>query len=75
MFLIKIRHELMTNGTLYYTNEMLRREFSHEDFFKKEYYPILFYYLGMTTLEDNFRIVLPNKALRVIFTDLLQHLK
>lgn len=62
-------HQLVYNGTLNYTREMLKSKFSRQQFFEKEFYPISLYYLGMTTLQNNFQMVLPNNTMRTIFTD------
>ena len=62
-------HQLVYEGTLGYTREMLKSKFTREQFFKKEFYPISLYYLGMTTLADNFDMVLPNNTMRTIFVD------
>lgn len=62
-------HQLVYEGTLGYTREMLKSKFTREQFFQKEFYPISLYYLGMTTLENNFRMQLPNNTMRTIFVD------
>lgn len=62
-------HELVYEGTLGYTREMLKSKFNRKQFFQKEFYPISLYYLGMTTLQDSFDMVLPNNTMRTIFTD------
>lgn len=62
-------HQLVYEGTLGYTREMLKSKFTREQFFQKEFYPISLYYLGMTTLADNFDMVLPNNTMRTIFVD------
>lgn len=62
-------HQLVFEGTLGYTREMLKSKFTREQFFQKEFYPISLYYLGMTTLADNFYMVLPNNTMRTIFVD------
>ncbi|MEY8612589.1 AAA family ATPase [Parabacteroides segnis] len=62
-------HQLVYEGRLGYTREMLKSKFTREQFFRKEFYPISLYYLGMTTLADNFNMVLPNNTMRTIFVD------
>lgn len=62
-------HQLVYEGTLTYTREMLKSKFIRQQFFQKEFYPISLYYLGMTTLENNFTMVLPNNTMRTIFID------
>lgn len=62
-------HQLVYEGTLSYTREMLKSKFTRQQFFQKEFYPISLYYLGMTTLADNFDMVLPNNTMRTIFVD------
>lgn len=62
-------HRLVYEGSLEYTREMLKSKFSREQFFQKEFYPISLYYLGMTTLENSFRMTLPNNTMRTIFVD------
>lgn len=62
-------HRLVYEGSLEYTREMLKSKFSREQFFQKEFYPISLYYRGMTTLENSFRMTLPNNTMRTIFVD------
>ena len=62
-------HQLVYEGRLGYTREMLKSKFTREQFFRKEFYPISLYYLGMTTLADNFNMVLPNNTMCTIFVD------
>lgn len=62
-------HQLVYEGNLSYTREMLKSKFSRQQFFQKEFYPVSLFYLGMCTLENNFRMVLPNNTIRTIFID------
>lgn len=62
-------HQLVYEGTLGYTREMMKSKFTREQFFQKEFYPISLFYLGMTTLADNFDMILPNNTMRTIFVD------
>lgn len=51
---------LLMDGELYYSQADLRSKFNKQKFFSPEFYPISLYYLGMTTLKDNYKMVLPN---------------
>lgn len=51
---------LLMDGELYYSQADLRSKFNKQKFFSPEFYPISLYYLGMTTLKDNYKMALPN---------------
>ena len=40
-----------------------------QKFFDKNFYPVSLFYLGMTTLQNNFRMALPNLTMRSIYMD------
>lgn len=58
---------LLIDDELLYSSADLRSRFNKEKFFNKQFYPVSLYYLGMTTLKDNFAMSLPNLTMRSIF--------
>ena len=40
-----------------------------EQFFEHDFYPISLFYLGMLTIKNQFRMMLPNQTMREIFTE------
>ena len=51
---------LVIDGELIYSQPDLRRRCDKQKFFKLGFYPIILYYLGITTLKDRFSMVFPN---------------
>lgn len=62
-------HTLVYDGIMPYSSDDLMSKFNRNQFFQKEFYPISLYYLGMTTLVDDYDMELPNNTLRTIFVD------
>ena len=58
---------LLMDGELFYSQADLRSKFNKQKFFSPEFYPISLYYLGMTTLKDNFKMVLPNLTTKSVY--------
>lgn len=58
---------LLLDGELFYSQADLRSKFNKKKFFSPEFYPISLYYLGMTTLKDNFKMVLPNLTTKNVY--------
>ncbi len=65
----EILFDLVNGQEMSYTLGTLRSKFNKEQFFDKDFYPISFYYLGMTTLADGFSMKLPNNTMVSIFAD------
>ncbi len=65
----EILFDLVNGQEMNYTLGTLRSKFNKEQFFNKDFYPISFYYLGMTTLADGFSMKLPNNTMVSIFAD------
>ena len=47
----------------------MRSKFDKRKFFDKDFYPVSLYYLGMTTLKNNYKMRLPNLTMRSIYMD------
>lgn len=60
---------LVINDGLYYNVADLSSKFNKQKFFDKNFYPVSLFYLGMTTLFNNFRMTLPNLTMRSIYMD------
>lgn len=60
---------LVIDGELIYSQPDLRSKFNKQKFFDPEFYPISLYYLGMTTLKDNYVMTLPNLTTRSVYMD------
>lgn len=58
---------LLMDGELYYSQADLRSKFNKQKFFSPEFYPISLYYLGMTTLKDNYKMALPNLTTKSVY--------
>ncbi len=58
---------LLMDGELFYSQADLRSKFNKNKFFSPEFYPISLYYLGITTLKDNFKMVLPNLTMKSVY--------
>ncbi len=66
--------QLMTTNSIEYDDPLLTCTFNLSRFFEKGFYPISFYYLGMLTKHDNFRMKLPNLNMRKIFVEYFNEL-
>lgn len=60
---------LVINDGLYYNVSDLSSKFNKQKFFDKNFYPISLFYLGMTTLQNDYRMTLPNLTMRSIYMD------
>ena len=60
---------LVIDNGLYYNVADLSSKFNKQKFFDKNFYPVSLFYLGMTTLQNNFRMALPNLTMRSIYMD------
>ena len=60
---------LVINDELSYNIADLSSKFNKKKFFDKNFYPVSLFYLGMTTLRNNYRMVLPNLTMRSIYMD------
>ena len=64
----EILGEILHNDkSILYDNELLKSKFNKTALFDRNFYPITFFYLGMTTLVDNFDMQLPNLMMKAIF--------
>lgn len=59
---------VIDNGMSYNVSD-LSSKFNKKKFFEKEFYPVSLFYLGMTTLKNAYRMVLPNMTMRSIYMD------
>ena len=60
---------LVIDDELSYNVSDLSSKFNKRKFFDKNFYPVSLFYLGMTTLRNNYRMVLPNLTMRSIYMD------
>lgn len=60
---------LVIDGELSYNVADLPSKFNKKKFFNKEFYPVSLFYLGMTTLKNSYRMVLPNMTMRSVYMD------
>ena len=60
---------LVIDNGLAYNVADLSSKFNKQKFFDKNCYPVSLFYLGMTTLQYNFRMALPNLTMRSIYMD------
>lgn len=60
---------LVIDDGLSYNVADLSSKFNKKKFFEKEFYPVSLFYLGMTTLKNAYRMVLPNMTMRSIYMD------
>lgn len=60
---------LVIDDELSYNVADLSSKFNKKKFFNKEFYPISLFYLGMTTLKNSYRMVLPNMTMRSVYMD------
>lgn len=60
---------LVIDDELSYNVTDLSSKFNKKKFFEKEFYPVSLFYLGMTTLKNAYRMVLPNMTMRSIYMD------
>lgn len=60
---------LVIDNGLPYNVADLSSKFNKQKFFDKNFYPVSLFYLGMTTLQSNYRMALPNLTMRSIYMD------
>lgn len=60
---------LVIDDALSYNVADLSSKFNKKKFFDKEFYPVILFYLGMTTLKNSYRMVLPNMTMRSVYMD------
>ena len=60
---------LVIDNGLYYNVADLSSKFNKQKFFDKNFYPVSLFYLGMTTLFNDYRMMLPNLTMRSIYMD------
>lgn len=61
--------ELLVDNEMIYSENLLSSKFNKQRFFDKRFYPVSLYYLGMTTLKNEFLMCLPNLTMKSIFMD------
>ncbi len=60
---------IIFKGELSYDIPMLSEKFNMNQFFTPEFYPISLFYLGMLTIKNDYRMVIPNQTMQAIFTE------
>ena len=60
---------LVIDDELSYNVADLSSKFNKKKFFDKDFYPVSLFYLGMTTLKNSYRMVLPNMTMRSVYMD------
>ena len=65
----EMQDDLVINSELYYNIAVLSRRFDRQKFFDKNFYPIRLFYLGITTLQNAYRMTFPNQTMRSIYMD------
>ena len=60
---------LVIDNGLAYNVADLSSKFNKQKFFDKNFYPVSLFYLGMTTLFNDYRMMLPNLTMRSIYMD------
>ena len=66
---LAVLEQVLLNNELPYDEKALRSKFNMEQFFERDFYPISLFYLGMLTIKDQYRMMLPNQTMREIFTE------
>ena len=59
--------EIILTGELPYDQEMISSKFNMRSFFKKDFYPVSLFYLGMLTFKDRYAMTFPNQTMKKIF--------
>lgn len=65
----KIVSQLTSEELIHYDQGALVTQFNITDFFKPQFYPISFFYLGLLTKYDDFNLCLPNLSMKKIFVE------
>lgn len=58
---------LLIDGEMIYSQPDFKSKFNKQKFFSPDFYPISLFYLGMTTLKNNYKMVLPNLTARSMY--------
>ena len=66
--------QLMFHNRIGYDEDLLTSQFNRSQFFKPDFFPISFFYLGMLTKEDDFSLKLPNVNMRKMFVEYFNQL-
>jgi len=66
--------ELTVDDTIEYNRTLLLSKFNMNQFFERNFYPISFFYLGLLTKHDDFRLKLPNLSMRTIMVEYFNEL-
>ena len=66
--------QLLIRGQIAFDRNFLLSKFSMNQFFEKGFFPISFFYLGMLTHQDRFKLTLPNLNMRKIFGEYFNEL-
>ncbi len=62
-------NKIIFDGGLEYDEDKLLKSFKLNTFFNKEHYPCSLFYLGMLTIEDENKMVIPNQTMQNIMTE------
>lgn len=65
----EIVSQLASENTIRYDQDALITQFNMSDFFKPQFYPVSFFYLGLLTRKDDFYLCLPNLSMKKIFIE------
>ena len=61
--------QLTAENLVHYEKDALISQFNMADFFRPQFYPVSFFYLGMLTKKDDFNLCLPNLSMKKIFAE------
>lgn len=70
-----VLEKLMIEGGLEYDYNMISSTFTMNQFFEESFYPVSLFYLGMLTIQDQYRMCLPNQTLKKIMTGYFNELE
>jgi len=59
---------LLNKNEISYNRKMIKSKFNMNHFFQKDHYPVSFFYLGLLTIKDEYKMQFPNLTMRSIFT-------
>jgi len=65
----KFLKQLLINENISYDDRLLTTKFTISQFFKENFFPVSFFYLGMLTREDEFSLRIPNINMYQIFVE------
>ncbi len=66
--------QLTMQNSIMYDRTLLTSQFDRSQFFKPDFFPVSFYYLGMLTKESEFSMTLPNMNMRKMFVEYFNRL-